>query len=398
MASPLTTCGNPTPTPTVTNTATETATPTNTSTASSTPISTGPLSVLINEIAWAGTSPNRTSDEWIELYNTESVGVNLNGWRLTIDTGNGEGNLATFGTNDNIPPGGFFLLARAANIFTNITVDKTFSTTLPNDGAVVLRLYNAQDSLIDTANLSKGSGWHTGTGSPTYASMERRGKVLDGASAWLTFSGTPIARNRDDSPVQGTPKASNWSLTVTPTPARTATATRTPTPTVTPLPPSINARLIINEILVRPGFDWNRDGRADVYDEFIEIKNLSPINVDLNGWRLDDQAVGGVNPFSLPNITLKPGEHAVFYRTQTNIPLSDGGGTVRLLNPRGLVYDEFTYIIAKQANRSFCRIPDGSFSALSWQEDCIPTPNLPNTREGTAPTTPGGGVELPNCG
>jgi hypothetical protein len=44
-----------------------------------------PLSVLINEVAWAGTGISGSSypnDEWIELYNPGSD-ISLDGWRLT---------------------------------------------------------------------------------------------------------------------------------------------------------------------------------------------------------------------------------------------------------------------------------------------------------------------------
>ena len=38
-------------------------------------------SVVINEIAWMGTAAS-SNDEWIELYNTDTVPVELDGWLL----------------------------------------------------------------------------------------------------------------------------------------------------------------------------------------------------------------------------------------------------------------------------------------------------------------------------
>ena len=85
----------------------------------------------------------------------------------------------------------------------------------------------------------------------------------------------------------------------------------------------------------------------------------------------------------------------VFYGLQTNILLSDGGDTVRLINPSGKIYDAYTYAIAKVEDQSVCRLPDGNGS---WYEDCIPTPNLTNSREGDVPSMPGGEVfESPVC-
>jgi len=92
---------------------------------------------------------------------------------------------------------------------------------------------------------------------------------------------------------------------------------------------------------------------------------------------------------------LKPGERKVFYGLQTNILLSDGGDSVRLINSSGKIYDSYTYAIAKVEDHSVCRLPDGNGS---WYEDCIPTPNLTNTREGVVPTMSGNGAfESPVC-
>jgi hypothetical protein len=159
----------------------------------------------------------------------------------------------------------------------------------------------------------------------------------------------------------------------------------------------IPPRPIINEVLPRPGFDWNQDGRIDIFDEFIEIKNIAPADLNLRGWRLDDGLNEGSAPFTLPDVTLKPGQRIAFYGLQTNILLSDGGDAVRLIDPNGRVYDIFTYSVASSADRSFCRLPDGSPTDNSWFDDCIPTPNLTNTREGLVPVMPGGNPESPVC-
>jgi hypothetical protein len=154
-------------------------------------------------------------------------------------------------------------------------------------------------------------------------------------------------------------------------------------------------RPIINEFLSRPGYDWNLDGKVNVFDEFIEVKNIGVADVNLGGWVLDDEANLGSAPFTLPDINLKPGQRTIFYGLQTNILLSDGGDTVRLLNSSNKVYDSYTYAITKVEDQSVCRLPDGNGS---WYEDCIPTPNLTNSREGFVPSMPGGEVfESPVC-
>jgi hypothetical protein len=218
--------------------------------------------------------------------------------------------------------------------------------------------------------------------------MERQGISAETDSSWVTNRGNPRnGVNAINGPIYGTPrKANSAGLPPNPTP--------TPVVPVYTLVPRVG-RPIINEFLPRPGFDWNGDGKVNTFDEFIEIKNIGNADISLSGWKLDDEANRGSSPYSLPAVTLKVGERMVFYGLQTNILLGDGGDTVRLINPSGKIYDAYTYLIAKVEDKSTCRLPDGNGS---WYEDCIPTPNLTNSREGIVPSMPGGSsYQSPVC-
>ncbi len=387
-SSPLRLCGvtlptlTPTDTPTPTNIPTDTPTPPPTPACADRPNAT-PLSILINEVAWAGTAAN-SADEWIELYNPGSTCIKLDGWILKADD-----NTPTINLSGVIQANGYYLLERSDdNTVKDIPADKIYSGELSNSGEKLL-LYNPNGGVVDTAN-NDGGGWPAGS-SLIYGSMERRGIMLDVPSAWLTNTGAVRdghGLDADGHEINGTPKARNWAVTVTNTPIRrpTATPTRPPTPV---------AHIVINEFLPRPGFDWNRDGQVNVYDEFIEIANYGPVAGSVSGWKLDDEANLGSAPFALPNVTLNPGDHLIVYASQSNILLSDGGDTVRLINSRGIVVDARTYSIAAVADQSWCRLPD---MRGSWFSDCTPTPNLPNERKGAIPATPPGtGLESPLC-
>src|SRR5687768_7277490 len=64
------------------------------------------LQVVVNEIAWMGTSTS-TADEWIELFNNTPSAINLAGWSLTAADGT-----PSIALSGSIPAGGFFLLER----------------------------------------------------------------------------------------------------------------------------------------------------------------------------------------------------------------------------------------------------------------------------------------------
>ena len=349
-------------------------------------VSTGSRSVIINEVAWAGTTSSLTEDEWIELYNPGSAAINISGWRLKAADG-----APSIPLNGSIPAGGYFLLERDNdNTVSDILADQVYTGELSNSGED-LTLYDSSNKVIDTANGNGGS-WPKGSSS-TYGTMERNGTSTESDSAWLTNTGIKRnGKNANGGDILGTPKNANAAA---PTPTPTVARTLTPTPVFIGTAIPIDPRPIINEILPRPGYDWNGDGRTDVYDEFIEIKNLTAVDINLNGWRLDDEANLGSDPYTLPSVILRPEERIVFYALETNILLSDGGDTVRLISPNGKIYDAYTYTLARAEDQSICRLPDGNVYN-GWFEDCVPSPKLSNTREGKAPSSVGN-AQSPVC-
>src|SRR3989344_3182398 len=108
-----------------------------------------PISVVINEVAWAGTTSGTTgtNDEWIELYNFSNTPWDLNGWVIKT---NDEGiNEILSGI---IPAGGYYLLERTDDMVVyDSSADFIYSGSFSNDGEV-LELYDGSGILIDTAN------------------------------------------------------------------------------------------------------------------------------------------------------------------------------------------------------------------------------------------------------
>ncbi len=379
-----------TPTITLTATSTSTSTPTSTPTPTSTVTPAGFLTIVINEVAWAGTKAS-TADEWIELYNPGATAVNLSGWILkALD---GTPNIALTGT---IPGGGYFLLERTDNnTVSDIVADQIFSGDLANSYET-LQLFDPSNRQIDIAN-SNGAAWPAGSSS-TYGSMERRAVIADSDTAWITNTG--VKKNGLDGngdPILGTPKQSNWALTVTATASPIPTATKTPYvyKTSTPVPPPPPPLVAINEFVPRPGHDWNNDGEINTGDEYIELINHGVINVSLSGYKLDDEANIGSSPYNLPAVTLKPGERIVFYSDKTGLLLSDGGDGVRLLKPNGQLMDAYNYATVGYPDQAYCRLPDNG-GADDWNTECYPTPGLRNAR-GSFGVSPGVTVDGSLC-
>jgi hypothetical protein len=170
----------------------------------------------------------------------------------------------------------------------------------------------------------------------------------------------------------------------------TPTKTRVPTPK--PPPPLVG----INEFVPRPGHDWNNDGVVNVGDEYIELLNHGVVDVNLNGYSLDDEVNIGSKPYRLPSVTLKPGERIVFYGSQTGLLLSDGGDGVRLLKPNGQLADAYNYSVVRYPDESYCRLPDNG-GLDDWNQNCFPTPGLPNSLSGGSVHPPNSGAEETLC-
>jgi lamin tail-like protein len=380
-SSPLSLCGVILPTLTSTNTATSTATITLTPSVTNTlPAGTAvpPLTLVINEVAWAGTAAS-SSDEWIELYNPGSSPVNLTSWILKTDDTS-----PTIALTGTIPAGGYFLLERTDDTTVSDIIADLIYTGELNNSNEILRLLDPGGNLIDTAN-SNGGAWPGN--STTLGSLERRGVIPDSETAWITNTG--IVRNGLDAngnAINGTPKRANWALTVTPTASVTPSRTRTPLPpptttrTPTPLPPP--PLIAINEFVPRPGHDWNGDGIVNVGDEYIELLNHGVVDVDLSGYTLDDEVNIGSNPYRLPSVVMKPGERMVFFGSETGLLLGDGGDGVRLLKPNGQLGDAYNYRVVRYPDHTYCRYPDNG-GADDWNTNCFPTPGLQNSLSGS---------------
>ena len=403
---------------TVTSTPTATATVSPTGTLPPTPISY--KTVVITEVGWMGTAAN-SSDEWIELYNSTSAPISLDGWRLRSFRYSGSdfymdldislnGVISPRSSTTPSDTSGFFLLEQGDdNTVSNITADQIYSGTLYNSGEIMLLCspYNIEiahncnvntknqvvdfvnGSLTPTGNIKP---WPAGSSS-TYGSMERKNLISDEETNYFTHTGANPKWGLDASgnAIKGTPKHENWAYNVTATPRATytPTRTRTPVPNSNPVP-----LLVLNEILARAGTDWNNDGAVDIYDEFIEVINSGKVDVNLSGYKLDDyelDANGKLlwNGFTLPSQTLKPGEKAVFYGSETGILLNDSGDTVYLmLTSNSSVVDSYKYPVVKSVDVSICRYVD---AYGSWLERCFPTPGQPNSLTGEqTPATSGG--------
>ncbi len=169
--------------------------------------------VEISEIAWMGTSIS-TADEWMELKDKTSSGLDLAGWRLEWSGGT-KG--VTFDSekcvNTTIAAGGYFLLERTDDAsVTGVSADCIFTGALVNSGEI-LELKNASGTVIDRIDAS--GGWPAGSNS-TKETMQRTP-----GGGWITALATPKGANAEEAinfPPPAEPPPPNNPPPVTPPP------------------------------------------------------------------------------------------------------------------------------------------------------------------------------------
>jgi beta-lactamase superfamily II metal-dependent hydrolase len=159
--------------------------------------------VVINEVAWSGTSSN-SLDEWIELYNTTGSSINLTGWKIVDDSG-----AQTYNLSGTIAANGYYLIERTSTA-TSVAGDLTVAgISLANTGDT-LELQDASSVRVDIVN-SSGGAWYAGATSGFY-SMERKLATGGGSvsSNWASNNGvTRNGTNSSGGAINGTPRAKN---------------------------------------------------------------------------------------------------------------------------------------------------------------------------------------------
>ena len=142
--------------------------------------------IIINEVAWMGTTVGATK-EWIELKNTSEEEVLLGGWQLLSKDNRIK---IIFDDDELLGPNQFYLLERTSDdSVPDIPADKIYTGALGNSSDSLM-LFNNQCQLID--EVLANPEWIAGN------STERKTMERDSDLNWYTSSvvdGTPRAEN-----------------------------------------------------------------------------------------------------------------------------------------------------------------------------------------------------------
>lgn len=123
--------------------------------------------------------------------------------------------------------------------------------------------------------------------------------------------------------------------------------------------------VVINEIMPNPV-------GSDEAGEWIELKNNSAQDVNLQGYVIDD-GNGGSSPFKFEEeYILKAHDFGLLERSETDIALNNNADEVRLLDSQGQLVDQTNYTQASEGG-AWARTNDGK-----WGWTMVPTPGEEN--------------------
>jgi hypothetical protein len=148
--------------------------------------------------------------------------------------------------------------------------------------------------------------------------------------------------------------------------------------------------VVINEILA-DNVSINVDPDFSAFSDWIEITNVSAVNVSLSNFTITDDIADPAKWVFPVGTYLEPAEALLVWcdgqdydgnELHTNFKLAKNGEQLILFNADQVVVDSITY--GEQAeNTSFGRKPDGN---TQWNYFAEPTPNVPNLTTGITTT------------
>ncbi|MDR0794459.1 MAG: lamin tail domain-containing protein, partial [Tannerella sp.] len=237
--------------------------------------------IRINEIMVNPGGNSTLGDaEYVELFNTTASAINVRGWFFIYHANATSSTVVTL-PGVTIPAGGYAVLYRTGDklvIDAGVIVIQVanFPSTLGNTGRL-LELKNSLNVLIDAVEYPNstnlpGCSWERDNNGNLYPSNDPRG-------------GTPGSVNSYDN--------------------------------------SRSGNIGINEIMVMPV------GSKVSETEYVELYNLSPSEINLQGWKLvyDSRTV-----VTIPGVLLPSGGYAVLYRSDRIIHVDAGGIPIPLSN------------------------------------------------------------------
>lgn len=284
-----------------------------------------PSDIVINEFV---SDPVDGEEEWIELYNNTEREIDLTGWKIEDGSGALTNLSGIIGSKD------FFVVEKIKGY-------------LNNSGDIII-LRDPSGKIIDRVVYGDWDDGNKDDNAPASKDPNSVARVIDGYDTDQDNLDFKISNNLTKGQPNKFSQEKNYPFGV-----------------------------IINEILPNPKGD-------DSENEFVELKNLTDKEIDLEGWKLEDAAG---TKFVISSKTLSstkiPGKgFFVIYRKDSKIALNNSGNeTLKLYQPNDNLIDLLSYSGTVLEDVSYARDEKNNWSwttqVTPGQENVIKKLNQP---------------------
>ncbi|MBI2552472.1 lamin tail domain-containing protein [Candidatus Uhrbacteria bacterium] len=313
--------------------------------------------IVINEFV----SDPEDGEEWVELFNSGEVAVDLQGWFLE------EGAESKTKLQGTIVPGMFLVV-------------ETIKGNLNNKGDII-RLKNDKNAVVDRVAYGV---WEDGIPSDNAPaaqdphSVARRVDGQDTANDQKDFAVTAKVTKGQGNVIEESQKIDTDNTKLPPppqsSPIKGEEANRTPSP------PAgegggegisdVRDKLFISEFIPDP--EGSDEG------EWLELFWDGAEELDLAGFKLDD-IEGGSPAHTIEAVKAAPHSYALFPKSKTRLTLNNTTDAVRLFDPVGRLIDSVEYEEAREGH-SYARTQNGQWG---WTGKL--TPGAKNVIESSSP-------------
>ncbi|MEI7425383.1 MAG: lamin tail domain-containing protein [Candidatus Moraniibacteriota bacterium] len=288
--------------------------------------------VIFSAVQTSGLSSN---DDFIELYNTTCVAIDLSDWKIIKKTKTGITETPIGTLKKSIPAKGYFLWENIKDGLTGVPDYTTKTYYLSDDYSIAL--FNKDEKQIDS--ITWGINQNPFANTLTYSNNPKKLETLK-RSLDNIFSITENYSPKDSS------------LTEI---GEIALCQKTEPPKEDLLvEKNYSDKIIINELFPAPTADSGNE-------EFIELYNLSEKDENLSGWILRDSSKTGKYTFP-ESITIKTKSFLVVAKKDFEFALNNSGGEkVLLFNPAEKEISRVEYTSSAKTNYSY------AFNGTAWQ-------------------------------
>lgn len=305
--------------------------------------------LVISEIQTTG-GTGYTTDEFVELYNPTESDMNLSGWKLAKKTASGKEYVLADNFGDKvIKSHSFFLIVHPAGYLGETQPDFYYTTTNSISDNNTVILYDNSGLVVDKVGFGTTIDFEgEATSNPSAKkSIERKAKsdstvetMIEGGGHYFLGNSEDTDNNKQDFIIRSVSEPQNsqseqeyLDIVVPEIPQQPENNNEQGKEEPKNDEPQTTGPVVYSDKIIVNEFFPNPEGADD--GEFIELKNISEVDIDLVDWMLGDNSTRKytIKSGDFKSTIIKAGGYFVIDKKISKISLNNTSDSVKLYQP-----------------------------------------------------------------